>query len=413
MDELIIAKANGRKIPAEDMIFGVSSRATAAINEKGRDAVINATVGMLLDDNGDPLVLSSVDRVFHELTPEDYAPYAPIGGTPGFKDAVLRAAFRGEKLNCFPRVTAAPGGTGAIRLAVGNYSEIGDTVLTTDWHWGPYGKISEEIGRSVTTFPLFDEAGKFNVTGFRESVFGILAGQDQILIILNTPAQNPTGYCITDDEWRDIASVLSDIPADKTACLLIDTAYIDYAGDEDEVRTFLPVLTELPENVLPALAYSFSKTFTMYGMRIGALVGLCPTEETADEFTRVTEYSARSSWSNPPRVSMSIIEKIYSDPGILEKVGEERKKLRDMLLERGRAFEKAAADAGLNILPFDGGFFAVIPCDDPVSLGLRLEKENIFLIPFGRGLRVSLAAVPLKQCEMIPAKVVEIMGKQE
>ena len=83
-----------------------------------------------------------------------------------------------------------------------------------------------------------------------------------------------------------------------------------------------------------------------------------------------------------------------------------------MLLARGRAFEEAAKEAGLPIMPFDGGFFAVIPCDDPKSLGREVEKEGIFIIPFGDGLRVSLAAVPIDQCRMIPAKVKAVMDAQ-
>ena len=411
MDEFIMAQANGRTVPAEDMIFGISSRAKAMIAEKGADQVINATIGMLLDDDGKLLVLSSVDKVFHELKPEDYAPYAPIGGTPGYKKAVLQAAFHGVEMKCYPRVVASAGGTGAIRLAVGNYSKVGDQILTTDWHWGPYGKVASEIGRTVTTFQLFDEAGKFNTADFRKRVMELLEDQDQLLIILNTPAQNPTGYCLTDEEWREALGVLSGLPETKRVGLLVDTAYIDFAGDEDTVRTFLPQLTELPENVLPMLAYSFSKTFTIYGMRIGALVGICPTEAIADEFVRVGEFSARASWSNAPKASQSLIEKIFADPETLKKVSEERKEIRDMLLARGEAFEAAARKAGLPILPFDGGFFAVIPCEDPKALGEKLEKKGIFMVPFGRGLRVSLASTPLKRCEEIPAKVLEAMGK--
>ena len=64
MAEYILARANGRNIPHEDKIFGISNRAKAMIAEKGADKVINATIGTLLDDNGEMVVLSSVDEVF-------------------------------------------------------------------------------------------------------------------------------------------------------------------------------------------------------------------------------------------------------------------------------------------------------------------------------------------------------------
>ena len=80
MAEYILARGNGRHIPHEDKIFGISNRAKAMIAEKGADKVINATIGSLLDDNGNLVVLSSVDEVFKHLSPAEYADYAPIGG---------------------------------------------------------------------------------------------------------------------------------------------------------------------------------------------------------------------------------------------------------------------------------------------------------------------------------------------
>ena len=104
------------------------------------------------------------------------------------------------------------------------------------------------------------------------------------------------------------------------------------------------------------------------------------------------------------------MERIFNDPDLLARVTAERKEIRDMLLERGRAFEEAAAKEGVPMMPFSGGFFAVIPCDNPTELGLKLEEENIFLIPFGEGLRVSLAAIPIDKCRVVPAAVKKALG---
>ena len=61
MGEFILARGNGRHIPQEDKIFGISNRAKAAIAEKGYDKVVNGTIGALLDDDGNLVVLESVD----------------------------------------------------------------------------------------------------------------------------------------------------------------------------------------------------------------------------------------------------------------------------------------------------------------------------------------------------------------
>lgn len=132
MTEMIFASQNGRKIPKEDKIFGISNRAKAKAAKEGKDKVVNATIGSLLDDDGKLIVLSSVDEVFRSLTPEDYAEYAPIGGTPGFKEAVKKDVFRKFTPTCFTEVIATPGGTGSHKKHHFHYSCRGDSVLTSD-----------------------------------------------------------------------------------------------------------------------------------------------------------------------------------------------------------------------------------------------------------------------------------------
>ena len=80
-----------------------------------------------------------------------------------------------------------------------------------------------------------------------------------------------------------------------------------------------------------------------------------------------------------------------------------------MLLRRGKAFEEAANECGLEMVPFDAGFFASIPCQNPDQVAARLEKEGIFLVPLAKGLRVSIASVSEEVCRMLPAKILAAM----
>lgn len=406
MAELLMAEQNGRTIPKEDKIFGISSRAKAMIAAEGKDKVVNATIGSLLDDNGELVVLSSVVDVFKTLKATDYAEYAPIGGIPEFREAVKKAAFYDYEPVSNVEVVATPGGTGGIRDVIGNYSKAGDTVLTSDWYWANYKSIAGEIGRTLSTFVLLNENGTFNKESFFDMVHQILAKQDSLVILINTPAHNPTGYSLTLEDWDAVAEALSDPAfAEKKITLFVDAAYIDFAGDPSEYRKFLPKLEQLPANILPVIGYSASKTFTLYGMRCGAIICLAPTPEIAAEFKQVSEFSARATWSNSPRAAQKVIAKIYEDKDLLKKVDEEREKYREVLLERGRAFEKAANECGLEIVPFDAGFFASIPCANAEEVSKKLEAEGIFLVPLAKGLRVSVASISKEKCIMIPARI--------
>lgn len=407
MAEYILAKQNGRNIPLEDKIFGISRLAKEMIVEKGADAVVNATIGSLLDDEGNLVVLSSVVDVLKNLTPVDYADYAPIGGIPEFREAIKKAAFGNYVPKCFTEAVATPGGTGGIRNTIANYSNYGDTVLTSDWYWAPYNTIASEIGRKLTTYTLFDGSGKFNINSFKEKVEDLIDKQESLVILLNTPAHNPTGYSLTLVDWELVLNVLKEaaIPG-KSIALFVDVAYMDFAGDGEEYRRFIPLLDGLQENILPIIGYSTSKTFTLYGMRCGAMICMTPNAEIAEEFKRVTEYSSRGSWSNCTRASQVVIAKIYASEELLNKVNEERKGFCDMLVRRGKAFEKAAYEVGLEIVPFDSGFFASVPCENPEEAGKRLQEEGIFVVPLAKGLRISVASIKEESCKMLPAKII-------
>ena len=411
MSEYTLASENGRKIPKEDKIFGISRRANKLIEKEGKESVINATIGALLDDNGDLIVLSSVDKTFKELTPLEYAEYAPICGIQDFREAVKKAALGKYEPKGFVEAVATPGGTGSIRNTIANYSKPGDKVLTSDWYWSPYNTIAQEISRTIDTYELFDENRKFNINSFSAKVRELLCEQDRLVIIINTPAHNPTGYSLSNEDWSEVVRVLTDEAKNKKIALLVDVAYIDFAGDEEKYREFLPILEELPSNILPIIAYSLSKTYTLYGMRCGATICIAKTKEIAEEFKQVCEFSSRGSWSNCARAPQSILAKIYSDKSLLEKVDSERAHFREMLIKRGKAFEEEAKNVGLAIVPFDAGFFVSVPCDTPDEISAKLESEGIFIVPLAKGLRVSVASISEKKCRLLPKKILDAMTK--
>jgi aromatic-amino-acid transaminase len=400
-----MAEANNRVIPVEDKIFGINQKAKEMAAQTGADKVVNATIGSLLDDDGNLVILSSVVEVLKNLTPIDYADYAPIAGTPDFIKAIKKAAFGSFVPKAYTEAVATPGGTGAIRNTIQNYSKRGDQVLTSDWYWSPYSTIAQDIERSITTYTLFDEEGNFNTASFEAKVKELLAKQDGLVIILNTPAHNPTGYSLTMEDWTKVINVINTAADDgtKKITLLVDVAYLDYAGDEEEHRKFFPLLDDFPANVLVIVAYSLSKSCTMYGMRSGAMICMTQDKEIADEFKIVCGFSSRGTWSNCNRAAMATISNIYADEALLAKVTKERQGYCKMLVDRGNTFAKAAKEAGLKTVPFQAGFFVTVPCDNAETVGLALQKEGIFTVPIGKGLRVSVASISEERCRQLPA----------
>ena len=406
--DYIFAQGNGRVITGKDKIFGVSQLAKEAIARDGRDNVINATIGALLDDKGDLIVLSSMVDVLKEMSPAEYAEYAPIAGVPAYRQILPTAAFGDFIPDGYIETCATPGGTGTIRNTISCYSKPGDTILTSNWHWSPYGTIASEIGRKIGTYEMFTEQDGLNVEDMEKKIRGLLETQESAVVIFNAPAHNPTGYTPTDAEWDALVDMLKSVAkTGKKIAFLLDIAYIDFAGDSVKAREFLPKFGNLPENVLIIAGFSASKGFTFYGLRTGGMLCVTPKKDIADEFARVTSFASRGSWSNCTRVGQLALAKVFNDEALLKKVFDERKSLEVLLADRCRTFKNAAAEAGLRTCPFSAGFFVTIPCDNDDAVNEELFKSNIFGIAIGGGVRIAISAISEQACAIVPAKIAE------
>lgn len=333
-----------------DPIFHIAELAKKRIAEVGHEPVINSTIGSLMDDDGNLVAFDSVYSTFRNLKDTEIAAYASIAGIPEFLENVVYACFKHHKPDGYIEAVATPGGTGAVRNAIANYSEIGDEVLVQDWHWAPYGTIAQENRRKITTFELFDENGNFNFKSYENKVLELLEKQKRILTILNTPAHNPTGYNISDDEWKQLVEFYTKTAnehPDWRIIVLCDIAYIDFAGKGESARQFMEILSGMPENVLPLYAYSASKAMTMYGLRNGALLCVAPTQEIADEFKASCSFSNRGTWSNGTRSAQATLAKIISNDQLREAYEAEQADWRDTLQTRAKAFMDSAKEVGL------------------------------------------------------------------
>src|SRR5574344_800334 len=147
----------------KDAIFGASAACTEAAQKYGADKVTNATMGVMMDDEGKLASIPTMERVFRSLSIEDYTRYAPIPGLPDYLAAVIDLTFADQKPEGYLGAIATAGGTGATHHAVANYAERGDKVLTSDWFWGTYNVICNECGCQLTNYKLFDEKQNFNI----------------------------------------------------------------------------------------------------------------------------------------------------------------------------------------------------------------------------------------------------------
>lgn len=389
----------------KDIIFDLSGRAQRSEKNIGRENVINATIGALMDDYGRLITLDTVYSEYKNLENAEISAYAALEGQPDYLEAVKKVVFKDYMPNSYIRAVASPGGSGAIKLATWNYTNPGDEVLTSDWFWSPYVSITEEIGRTVGTYELFDENNNFNFKSFKKEFLRIADKQERIFTILNTPAHNPTGYSISDNEWDKIIGLSKEVAQnkEKKIILFVDIAYIDFASDDNASSMFFEKFSNLPENVLVIVGFSMSKGFTAYGMRMGAAVCITSSENVAEEFYYACVHSCRANWSNCNRGAMAILSNIVNNSEKFKKYNEEKNTYKEMLKRRANAFVEEAEKVGLDILPYRDGFFVSIPCENSREVCEELTKDNVYMVPLKAGLRFAVCAVNENKCKIAPS----------
>ena len=398
----------------KDAIFGASAACAEAAKKYGADKVTNATMGVMMDDEGKLASIPTMERVFRSLSVEDYVRYAPIPGLPDYLDAVIDLTFADQKPEGYTAAIATAGGTGAIHHAVANYAERGDKVLTSDWFWGTYNVICNECGCQLTNYALFDENNNFNIAAYTAKVDEIMKTQDSLLVIINTPAHNPTGFSLTEEDWDKVLDLTKKYAAQgKKMSILVDIAYIDYAGEKNETRKFMKKFGNLPANIFVMFAFSMSKGYTAYGQRTGALVAVSSSEEVITEFKEINKYTSRATWSNINRGAMTLLAKISADKETLAQFEKERDAFYQMIQERGMLFMKEAKECGLNALPYKGGFFLSVPAKDPQAVCDKLHEDLIFAVPLKMGVRIAACSVSAAKMKGIAAKVLKALKAAE
>ncbi len=402
-----LAAKHAKGKAAQDKIFGANAAAVAAAAKYGKDAVTNATIGAILDEDENLVCLPTVEKVYRQLDTNEIVAYAPISGLGEYLDKVLVAAFGESRPDAYLAAVATAGGTGGIHHAIWNYLDEGETMLCSDWYWGAYKVLCDDMGRKFTTYKMLDENNHFNLASLKEKVDELLEQQDNLLYLLNTPAHNPTGYSVSEKDMEGILAILKEAAAKpgKNVIFYLDIAYIDYAGEKEEVRKIFKQLSGLPANLLTIVGYSMSKGFTMYGQRTGAMIGVSSDPDVIKEFEDVNQYTSRATWSNINRAAMRTLATIYSDEQLLADVCKERDYYYQMIKARADLFCKEAAECGLPMLPYIAGFFISIPAKNSDAICEKLHEDNIFAVPLAAGVRVAVCAVPLKKIGGMAAKI--------
>lgn len=395
-----------------DTVFKLASLAKKAKKELGNDKVIDATLGSLYDEDNNLVTLNSFFNTYRNLDNSDYAKYSStFSGNYKYKEAIKEYVIGNSFKNLKERIVATPGGTGAISITISNMLSKDETIIVPNIGWTSYNIMAKEINLNIVQYKMFDDNNNFNLIDLKSKIKDSLNKQNKALVIINSPLHNPTGYSLTNNEWKELVRFINEDCDNKEVILLNDIAYIDYSYNLDTVKDYFKELDNLNNNALLVICYSCSKTFTIYGMRLGASIILHKDEEVLDELANAYDKSCRTYWSNSNNGAMTSISNVLNDN--YNEFIKEKEQYINLLKERSDILLKEAKENELPIYPYKEGFFITIKVDNSIKDKYHQEliKENIFTVQVNEGIRVAVCSLPTNKCYGLSKRLKDILNK--
>ncbi|HEY6774002.1 MAG TPA: amino acid aminotransferase, partial [Oxalicibacterium sp.] len=323
-----------------DPILGI----TEAFNADKNPKKANLGVGVYYDDNGKLPLLECVRKaeaqMMEKLSPRGYL---PIDGLVAYDKAVQDLVFGADSSVVKDKraVTAqAIGGTGALKLGADFLKRFSPNaqVWISDPSWENHRALFESAGFVVNTYPYYEESSHgVNFAGMLDTLKSIPAGS---IVLLHACCHNPTGADLTDAQWKEVIATV-------TSRGLIPFLDMAYQGFGDGIESDGKVVRQFAEAGGPVfVSNSFSKSFSLYGERVGALSIVANNAEEAARVLSQLKRVIRTNYSNPPTHGGQVVATALASPELRALWEEELAGMRVRIREMRQALvEKLKAQA--------------------------------------------------------------------
>ena len=308
-----------------DPILGLIEQFSADSNPNK----VNLGVGVYYDDSGKLPLLKCVQAAEAQImgTPKARG-YLPIDGIAAYDGAVKGLVFgtNSEAVQSDRVATIqAIGGTGGLKVGADFLRRLGtsDTVLISDPSWENHRALFTAAGFQVGTYPYYD-ADKRGIN-FEGMLAGLKAAAAGTVVVLHACCHNPTGYDITPEQWDQVVAVVKK----KQLTPFLDMAYQGFGFGIQEDGAVIQKFVDAGLTFL--VSTSFSKSFSLYGERVGALSVLCTDKAEAAKVLSQLKITIRTNYSNPPIHGGSVVATVLGTPELRAQWEVELAEMRDRI----------------------------------------------------------------------------------
>jgi aromatic-amino-acid transaminase len=386
-----------------DPILGI----TDAFNADKNPAKVNLGVGVYCGEDGKVPLLDCVRRAEQEIA-QKAAPrsYLPIDGLAVYDKAVQRLIL-GEASTAVTdnRVVTvqALGGTGGLKLGADFLRRFapGAEVWISDPSWENHRALFEGAGFKVNVYPYYDAATHgVNFAGMVQALEAIPAGH---IVVLHACCHNPTGVDLSADQWKQVLDRVQ-------ARGLIPFLDFAYQGFGDGIEADGAAVHLFAESMSPVfVSNSFSKSFSLYGERVGALTIVAASADEAARVLSQMKRVIRTNYSNPPTHGGQIVAQVLTTPELRASWEKDLAGMRDRIKDMRRQFvDKLKAkvpDANFEFVKDQRGMFSYSGLTKPQVERLRGEF-SVYAIDTGR---ICVAALNSRNIDYVVDSVAKVI----
>ncbi|WP_313604879.1 amino acid aminotransferase [Comamonas jiangduensis] len=386
-----------------DPILGLNEQFAADTNP----SKVNLGVGVYFDDNGKLPLLQCVQAaekaMMDKPTPRGYL---PIDGIAAYDNGVKALVFGADSdVVTSGRVSTvqAIGGTGGLKIGADFLKKISPNakVLISNPSWENHKAIFTNAGFEVGTYAYYDAATRS--VDFAGMLADLNAAAPGTIVVLHACCHNPTGYDITAAQWDQVIEVVKA----KGLVAFLDMAYQGFGHGIAEDGAVIGKFVAAGLNIF--VSTSFSKSFSLYGERVGALSVVANDKEEAARVLSQLKIVIRTNYSNPPTHGGAVVAAVLNNPELRalweKELGEMRVRIKEMRQKLVEGLKAAGVKQDMSFITTQIGMFSYSGLSKEQMVRLRSEF-GVYGTDTGR---MCVAALNSKNIEHVCKAIAAVM----
>ncbi len=386
-----------------DPILGLNEQFAADTNPNK----VNLGVGVYFDDNGKLPLLECVQAAEKTMMAHPSARgYLPIDGIAAYDTAVKHLVFGADSEPVTSgRVATVQGlgGTGGLKVGADFLRHLNPKakVLISDPSWENHRGLFTNAGFTVETYAYYDASKKdINFDGMLASLNAAPVGT---VVVLHACCHNPTGYDITPAQWDQVVEVVKT----KNLTAFLDMAYQGFGHGIQEDGAVIQKFVAAGLNFL--VSTSFSKSFSLYGERVGALSVVCKDKEECGRVLSQLKIVIRTNYSNPPIHGGAVVAAVLGNPELRalweKELGEMRVRIKAMRQKMVDGLKAAGVKQDMGFITRQIGMFSYSGLTKDQMVRLRNEF-GVYGTDTGR---MCVAALNSKNIDHVCASIAKVV----